>query len=406
MVQSSLKRTSLLYSAILFNTVLGYAVAKLNTNLLSVEDFGRYSFFLATVAMTQAFFSLGFFESASRLLAVQKNGDETRKIHGVIQILTLIAGVVFCLFLYLWAALSDIFFEIKIGFLLTVFAPLAFVFLFQNMLLIALRGSGDINKLSLFTFMPRLGYVLAMLYLAWLGIFSLHSTLAAFLLSIFLVSLLFIAFVKPEYSDFRKYSRLLVSETKSFGQHLYVANIASVMTLHTDKIVLAYYLNAEQLAYYSLAFMITAPLPHFSSALSRSMYKQFANQTRIDPRLLRINLITVIGFALILVLFRHFIVLKLFSPEFAPAINVLAILALAFCFVGMAAPYTMFFKAQKKGKEVRNITLRVQLLIVLLTIILIPFLGINGAAIAALTAYGFDYLSYLFLYRRYLRMQY
>jgi O-antigen/teichoic acid export membrane protein len=144
------------------------------------------------------------------------------------------------------------------------------------------------------------------------------------------------------------------------------------------------------------------PLAHFSSGLSLSMYKEFANQPRIDPHLLKLNMIIILTLASFLIIFRKFIVLKLFSPYFEPAIYVLVILAIAFSFVGLASPYTMFFKAQKRGKEVRNITLYVGILLIVLSIILIPIMGINGAAIAVLTAYGFDYLFYLWFYRRYL----
>ena len=113
-------------------------------------------------------------------------------------------------------------------------------------------------------------------------------------------------------------------------------------------------------------------------------------------------MLIVLSLVLLLILFRKFIVLELFSPLFTPSINVLVILAMAFCFVGFASPYTMFFKAKKKGEVVRNITLIVVILIVVLSIILIPLMGINGGAIALLLSYGFDYLLSLWLYNRYL----
>jgi O-antigen/teichoic acid export membrane protein len=398
----ALKKAGLLYFAILFTTFIGYIAVKLNTNLLTVSDFGRYSFFIATITFSQTFLSLGLFESTSRQLAIEKDTFRVRKLQGTLHLLTLFLGILFILFIWVWAPFSDLFFEIKIGSLLTVLSPLVFVILFQNMLLITLRGSGEIKKLSWFTFAPRLIYVIVLIFLVFTDSFTLNSTSLSFLLSILFVDFIFIILAKPIFADFKENIALLFSEIKTFGHHLFVANIAGMLIFYTDKFMLAHFLDADQLAFYVLAFTLAVPLAHFSSALSRTMYKEFANQPRIDPHLLKLNMIIILTLASFLIIFRKFIVLELFSPDFEPAINVLVILVIAFSFVGLAAPYTMFFKAQRRGKEVRNITLCVGILLLALSIILIPIMGINGAALAVLAAYGFDYISYIWFYRRYL----
>ena len=397
-----LKKTGSLYFAILFNTLLGYVAVKLNTNLLSVSDFGKYSFFITTIAFSQSLFTFGLFESTARLLAIEKDHFNLRKIQGTSYLLTLIFGLIYILFMCLWASISDLFFQIKIGSLLMKFSPLVFVILYQNMLLITFRGSGDIKKLSWFTFTPRFVYIIVLLFLVFSQSFTLNSTSLSFLLAVFFVDIIFTLLAKPVFADIKAHVVLLFSEIKSFGRHLFVASLASTLIFYIDKFILAYFLDAEQLAFYALAFTLTVPLAYFSSALSNSMYKEFANQRRIDPFIIKLNMLIVLSLVLLLILFRKFIVLELFSPLFTPSINVLVILAMAFCFVGFASPYTMFFKAKKKGETVRNITLIVVILIVVLSIILIPLMGINGGAIALLLSYGFDYLLSLWLYNRYL----
>jgi O-antigen/teichoic acid export membrane protein len=397
-----MKRAGLLYIAILLNTLFGYLAVKLNTNLLSVTAFGYYSFFIATIIFSQTFFSLGLFESTSRLLAIEKEPTRARKLHGTLFLITLVLGILYMLFILMWASISDIIFEIKIGWLLILVSPLVFVILFQNMFLITLRGGGEIKKLSWFTFTPRLVYVILLIFLFSTDFFTLKTTSLSFLISILVVELFFSIWVKPIFKDVKDNIALLISEVRTYGRYLFVANIGSMLIFTIDKFILAYFLGADQIAFYALAFNITAPLAYFSTAISQSKYKEFANQYRIDPPLLRINMIFSLTITSILIIFREFIVLQLFSPKFEPTISVLVILAIAFCFVGLASPYTMFFKAQKKGKEVRNITLSVSVLLLVLCLILIPILGIIGAAIAVLIAYGFDYLLYLWLYYRYI----
>jgi O-antigen/teichoic acid export membrane protein len=395
-----MKRAGLLYFAILLNTLFGFLAVKLNTNLLSVTEFGYYSFLIATLTFSQTFFSLGLFESTSRLLAIEKNPSRVRKLYGTLFLITSVLGILYILFIWMWAFISDIIFEIKIGWLLILLSPLVFVILFQNMFLITLRGSGEIKKLSWFTFMPRLVYVILLIFLFLTDSFTLRTTSLSFLLSILVVDLVFSIWIKPIYKNVKENIALLFSEMKTFGRYLFVANIGSMLIFTIDKFILAYYLDADHIAFYALAFNIAAPLAYFSTALSQSKYKEFANQHRIDPPLLKINMIAILMFASILIIFRKFIVLELFSPKFGPTIPVLIILVIAFCFVGLTSPYTMFFKAQKRGREVRNITLSVSVLLLVFSIILIPRLGIIGAAIAVLITYGFDYLLYLWLYHR------
>ena len=397
----TLKRTGVLYFAILFNTLLGYIAVKLNTNLLTVSDFGKYSFFITTITFSQSFFSLGLFETTARLLAMEKDRLRARKLQGSLYLITLILGILYILFIWIWAFISDIFFEVKIGSLLMILSPLVFVILFQNMLLVTLRGSGEIKNLTWLTFAPRLVYVILLISLFFTHSFTLNSTSLSFLLAILIVDLIFSIMVKPVFADVSENIVLIFSELRSFGRHLFVANIASMLIFYTDKFMLAYFLDADQLAFYALAFTLTVPLVYFSTALSSSMYKEFANQQRIEPFIVKLNMIIILTLVSLLIIFRKFIVFELFSPIFAPSVNVLVILAIAFCFVGFASPYTMFFKAKKRGKEVRNITLSVVILLFILSIIFIPLMGIIGAAIAVLTAYGFDYLLYLWLYRRY-----
>jgi O-antigen/teichoic acid export membrane protein len=397
-----LKRTVLLYFAIVLNTLLGYIAVKLNTNLLSVTEFGYYSFFIATLTLSQTFFNLGLFESTSRLLAIEKESSKIRRLYGTLILLTSVLSIIFILFLRIWALISDIIFEIKIGWLLSLLSPLVFVILFQNMLLLTLRGSGEIRKLSWFTFVPRFVYVLTLILLSLTHLFTLKATSLSFLLSILLVDLIFCIWVKPIFKDVRENIIILFSEVKAYGRHLFVANIGSVLIFTIDKFILAYYLDADHIAFYALAFTISAPLAYFSMALSQSKYKEFAHQKRIDPPLLKLNMIAILTFTSLLIIFREFIVLELFSAKFGPSIPVLVILALAFCFVGLASPYTMFFKAQKRGREVRNITLVVSSILLVLSLILVPIAGLIGAAIAVLIAYVIDYLLYLWLYYRFI----
>ncbi|MBD3225333.1 MAG: oligosaccharide flippase family protein [Caldithrix sp.] len=393
------RKTAALYTGIMLNVALGYVVTKLNTAWLSVEQFGMFSLFINTLFFMRAFLSFGLFEAASRLLAVEPEVSHTRRYLAATLTLTLFLGLLLSLSILILSRFFDAVFETRIGFLLWTFWPLAVVVMLQGMLQITLRGLSYIRLLSVYMFLPRLLYVLLMAALMAAGLFTLKSTLLTFLLTLLVVSLWLIYRLQPQFTEWKSYIGRLLQEVREFGAHLYLANILTAFIYHSDKLILAYFIDARQLAYYALAFALTMPITHFSKALSTSAYKNFANQTRLDRRFLLTNFAYIAAAASGIILLRHFIITDLFSAEFLPSIPPLIVLAIAFAFSGLSVPYTMFFKAQKRGREVRNITFTVQLVFVAGNLILIPWFGIMGAAWATLIAFVLDYGLYVIQYR-------
>lgn len=399
----NLRKTFYLYSAMLFNVLLGYVVTKLNTEYLTLTEFGMYNLFINTILFAGVFFSLGLFESTSRLIAVEPDKKRARELFGTNLVITLLLGFALNLLVLTLSFFFDRIFEVNIGFLLVMLWPLVFGILLQNMLHITLRGFNYAGLLSLLTMAPRFCYLVALLTLMLVGIYTLHNALLSYLISILFITLLISALVRPRFSQMGRGYRTLLKEIKNFGHHLYFANIFSSISLHADKLILAYFLDARQLAYYSLAYTLTAPLQYFSHALTTSAYKNFAHYQRIPKRHLAINALVAFSGAVALVFLSELIIIHLFSREFAPSIPVFIILTIAFAVSALSVPYTMFFKAQGRSKDVRNITISVQIMLLLLTIILVPWIGIIGAAIAALISCMLDYALYWIFYRRIFR---
>lgn len=393
------KKPAILYLSMILNLLLGFIVTKINTTLLSVAEYGMFSLCINTIVFTHVFFSCGLFEASSRLIAVEQYKQKTKEISGTTIILTVILGIFFNLAILCLSQFFDSIFKIRINFLLFLFFPFVFAILFQSMFQIILRGLGHIGKLSVFTFLPRLFYVISMLLLSMLGVFTLKNSIYAYLLNILIVVIAFIFILKPSFKHIKYHFNKLISEVKNFGSYLYIANILSAFFYHIDKFIIAYFLDVQQLAFYSLGFALTYPLSQFSSALSISSYKKFANQNYITKKYLYVNLIFVLLPALLLIIFRKFIVLDIFSKQFLPTIDIVTLLTVASVFKSLSIPYTMFFKAQKRGREVRNITIIVQIVFFILNLILIPAMGIIGASITAVISYGLDYILYFFKYR-------
>jgi O-antigen/teichoic acid export membrane protein len=394
------KKTFLLYSAVILNIFLGWAITKLNTHYLTVEEFGQYSFFVAVIYFLLSFFTFGIFDSNSRLQALQKNEDEKRQYFSATMIMSAVLSIAFVIFVYLFSSFSDSIFEVKIAYLLEQNFFLVGIILFQSFLLLSLRGAGQIKILSLLSFSPRMIYLILLGYIIYANDFTLTNSIY-FLFAGLLIPIIIILIInKPTLKNLKQKIAKIYDETKRYGIHLYFSNILSETLSHADKLLISYFLQAESMAYYGLAYMLTFPLSHFSKSLATTLFSKFANEEFINSKILKTNLLFISITVFVFILFREYIIVCLFSNKYMPAVELMLPLALAFGFSGLSKPFTHFLMAKGYGEIVRNISIVVPVFNILLNLILIPKYGINGAAWVAFFAYGLDLCLYWYYYNK------
>lgn len=386
------------YAAMILNIFLGWLLAKLNTQYLSVAEYGRYAFFMIFIFLSRSFFGFGVFESTSRLLAVSRDDRIQKQYLGTGTVLTLLFIVPFALWLIIAAFFTDRIFEVQIADLLSFYALPAGLVLFHTFLILALRGTGWISMMSLMTVLPRVIYVLLLVMVIFAGSFSLQTTMNMFFAG-FLLSLVGgLIYIRPDLSAIRDRIREILNEVRSYGVHLYVSNIWHELFFHADKFVVSFFLPEESMAYYALGYMITFPLSHFSTALSTTFFRRFSGQRRIDRRLILLNagfiIVSVIGF----IFLRESIIVYLFSDRYLPTVGIIIPLSLAFGFAGLSKPFTLYLMARKWGKIIRNISIVVPLIHIGFSVWLIPMYGIYGAAWIATIAYFLDMMLYILAY--------
>ncbi|MCB0282738.1 MAG: oligosaccharide flippase family protein [Calditrichae bacterium] len=394
------ERTLFLYFAMIINLLMGFVVTKLNSAWLDINEFGIYSFLINSILFTRVALSFGLFESGARLLATSKETEELSPVSGVIILFTLSFGLILNGFIFIYSYFFDSIFEIHIAGLLAYFSPIVFVLMFQAMYNALLRGLGKIKLLGFFTITPRFLYVISISILYYFDVFSLKSSIAAYFITLLVIVIIFLPTLNPVFSNLKSAFNRVTGELKSYGRHIYVANIMTALFQHSDKIFLAYFVNEQQLAYYALAFALTFPLAHFPNALGNASFKNYANQRQLNKRHIQATVVYTVASTIILILLRNFIIIDLFGERFEPAIISFVVLTIAFAINGISIPYTLFFKAQKLGKTVRNITFIAQSVYVILNVLLIPFFGIIGAALAALVAFSLDLTMYILYYNK------
>jgi len=400
-VPKTLQRTFVFYFAQLLNLFLGWVVAKLNVTHLTVAEYGQLSFFITVINIAYVFFTIGIFESASRQIAITESLGRYRQILAATIFFSLISYLVFTTLFGLSHPILDSVFEVKIGNLVKILFPLAGVYLFSNMWQLVLRGAGKIHRLSVFMVGPRVVYVLALILLILFRQFSLFSTALFNLISIAVFVTLFAFTEKPDFSALFESVRKLWEEVRTFGVHLYWSELIKVFLYHTDKLLISFFIDAENLAYYALAYTITFPLSFFSTALSVTYYKKFSVSPKLDRRIILLNILWISVSVIIFIVLRRWIILTLFSEKYLTSLTVFPILAIAFGFAGLSKLFSFYLTARGAGREIRNISVSILIVHLSLNFIFIPIWGIIGAAVASLLTYIIDFLLSVYYYQRF-----
>jgi O-antigen/teichoic acid export membrane protein len=97
---------------------------------------------------------------------------------------------------------------------------------------------------------------------------------------------------------------------------------------------------------------------------------------------------------------RRFIILNLFSAEYLPTVDIMLPLALAFGFSSISKPFALFLMARGAGKAVRNISMIIPTLNIILGLLIIPRYEIMGAAWTLVVVYFCDLFLFWLAYRK------
>lgn len=400
--QEPVINTIIYYSALIFNIFIGWILTKINTNYLEISAFGQLAFFIAFASLSRSFFSFGVFESASRLLAVTKDSVEKSRLLGSSLILALIFSLLASIFVFVAGIWVDKIFKVIIGGLCQQFSFGVGLFVLVSHMSLTLRGSGQIKTLSVVTIGSRIVYLLLLLLIIKYNQFTLQITLSMMFIGLGVILVFGWLYLKPSLINLKIKMTVIWNEVKSYGRHIYLSTIWADLLIHVDKFLISYFLDDQAMAYYGLAFAISFPLTHFSTSMTTSLFNRFATDKKISQKVLLWNFLFVSGSVILFIILREAIVLHMFSTQYAPTIELLPPLALAFGFSGLSKPFTLFLMARKQGQIVRNISIFFPSLQLILGIIVIPAFGLIGAAWVACFVYALDLVVYVIYYRRFL----
>jgi O-antigen/teichoic acid export membrane protein len=256
-----------------------------------------------------------------------------------------------------------------------------------------LLGQGRIRQYNLLQVAPRassLALILVLL-LAFRGevLAAVAAWCAGILVTVSISVLLVLKATRIRWS----FQPRVFKDSLRFGVQGYLGNVFQFLNYRVDMLMVAYFMSVSYVGYYSIAVSMAEALWYFPGAvgtivLARTPGMAAEEANRTTPRICRTTLfVTILAGLTLFGLGRYFIML-LFGSEFLPALKPLwyllpGVAALSICKV-------LSNELVGRGKPIINavvagISLGVN---IPLNLLLIPRMGIAGAALASTVSYS------------------
>lgn len=274
------------------------------------------------------------------------------------------------------------------------------VMMVVNFLSGVLTGLGRVTEQAIaMTIAALVSFLLAIAF-ALLGHLTLHTLILATLAGLSCGSIAIFAATRVKSLATPSYSRL--REEMSYARRSYVQTITGYLELRQDLILLGVLTSATGVGIYSIAVSIAEVLFYapqaIAAALAARSFQEGASEgaelTALITRLLTVLLLLT---SIPLLLVARVLVVTLFGEPFAEAALVIQILVPAIAIWGISSQPGAYLASH--GTLFPKLSVATLILNLGLNILLIPELGILGAAIAALISYtiGSAYIIGVFL---------
>jgi O-antigen/teichoic acid export membrane protein len=187
--------------------------------------------------------------------------------------------------------------------------------------------------------------------------------------------------------------------------------LSGIFFINIDRVMLGYFVQAEFIGYYTVALSLIggiSPFLGFAALVLLPIFSRMKGK-RLEIALKKSrNLIIMLSIAafIFILLFAPVIILIVYGPEYALAINILRLFSVLLIFLSLGALYQTYYISQGKPKKIAKLLIISTILNISLNYILITSLlpyghlaAVYGAGTATIISQGF-FLGGLMLRRK------
>ena len=378
---------------------LGFFLVPFYTNVINTRDYGIYSNIYAYLAFLNIVFIYGM-DSAFMKYASQNEGIEKKKIFSTSYIFVSITSVLFSLaLLFIKNPFSEVM-EISSSYS-NLYYYLVLILFFDTVALIPFanlrleRKALKFTSVKLFNIILNLtlNFVLVLKFKMGIeAIFLANLAASAFTFLILVPEIIGNIILKIDYAQLKKYLK--------FGLPYLPASLAATVVQVVDRPVVLAMTNESTLGIYQANYKLGIFMMLFVSMFQYAWQPFFLNNAKeknakeLFSKILTLFLIAASMIWIVLTLFVEDFARFEFLPgksiigkEFLSGITIVPIILLAYLFNGIYYNFQAGIYIEEKTKYYPYVTGAGAVANVLVNILLIPLLGINGAALATLASY-------------------
>ena len=273
--------------------------------------------------------------------------------------------------------------------LATMILPLMILTVYFNNMLLGLGRIKEFNLVSLAHTAAFLPLVLFFLFVFKLNVFNVVIAWAVAALVTSILSILLVTRVAKIHWSFHT---SIFKESVKYGSQGYAGNLFQFLSYRLDMFIVAFFLSASFVGYYSVAVSLTEALWYFPAAVGTVIFAKTVGASpeeanKSTPIICRNTIMLTVLAAILLFATGKYIIILLFGAAFAPALQPLQILLPGM--VAFSICKVLGNEILGRGKPIINtINVAISLAISIpLDLVLIPRIGIAGAALATTISY-------------------
>jgi O-antigen/teichoic acid export membrane protein len=300
---------------------------------------------------------------------------------------TLAAGFLVYYFAFRPAFLSDI--EPVTLVIATVALPLSLLIMYFGYTML---GQNKIKEFNLVILAQGGASLILTLFMLFIIRRDVISPVIAWTGAVILASLLSIWLVRRTTGRGGHFNSSLFKESIKFGMQGYLGGVIQFLNYRLDMLLVAILMSLEYVGYYSVAVPLAEALWYFPSAVgtvifARTITLSTEEANKSTPRICRNTLFLTILAAIILLVLGKYIIILFFGSAFLPALLPLQILLPGV--IALSITKVLGNEIAGRGKPIINtyiagISLAIN---IPLNLVLIPKIGIAGAALASTISY-------------------
>jgi len=370
------------------------------TKNLSIEQYGIWVQLMATVGIIPLVVLLGLPYTMSRFLSVLEKKEEIQEIFYSFFFVVTITSAIASTLIYIFSNLiaTKLFGSDLI--IVKILCFIVFIECLNSFFFSYLRATQQIKKYSLLFLMQTLLNIILVSFFVITGRNILGATVGFILkeiiifLTLSLITISEIGFIIPKFLNLKKYL--------GFGLPTISSNLSSWIVDSSDRYIIGIFLGISSVGLYSPGYTLGNVINMFFAPLSfilppvLSVYYDKNNFDEVRTMLsysMKYFALMAIPSAFGLSLLSKPILMLLATPEIAfEGYLITPFTALSSLLFGFYGIISHIFVLEKRTKLIGKIWLTSAILNLILNFLLVPRIGLLGAAIATLIAYAFSFI--------------